>query len=141
LSIKIHYDKIKFRIRRTGELRRFLEKVIGDEELLPGDLNFIFTNDASIIQINREFLGHDYFTDVITFNNSEGSILNGEIYLSVDTIKRNAQEYKVKLYQEIARVMIHGVLHLCGYNDDSERSRKVMLKRQEELLKEFLKKV
>lgn len=139
MSVKIYYDKIKFRIRGTREIKKFLEKVIRDEDKIPGDLYFIFTDDKYLYNINKEFLKREYFTDVIAFNGSEGRILSGEIYISIDAVRRNAGKYKVKLYEEIKRVMIHGVLHLCGYNDDSKSSRKNMIQRQEELLKEFIR--
>jgi probable rRNA maturation factor len=139
LSIKVYYDKIKLRVNRSGEIKKFLEKVIREEKRIPGDLNFIFTNDKKLIDINREFLDHDYYTDVITFNYSEGIIINGEIYVSADTIRRNASHYNVSVKEELLRVMIHGVLHLCGYRDESKENREIMIKRQEEKLKEFIK--
>lgn len=138
MKIKFFYDNIYFRIRRAKEIRRFLEKVITGERKIPGDLFFIFTDDTSIIEINRKFLKHNYYTDVIAFDNSEGEIINGEIYISFDRIKKNAKEYKVTIKEEVLRVMVHGTLHLCGYDDRSDNKRKVMESRQEKLLSEFL---
>jgi rRNA maturation RNase YbeY len=138
LSIKIFYDKINFRLHGTGEIKRFLEKVIIEENKVPGDLNFIFTDDKSIIEINREFIGHNYFTDVISFDYSENNLLQGEVYISVDTINENSRRFDVPRYEEVVRVMIHGVLHLCGYQDDTEENRKVMHGIQELRIKQFL---
>jgi probable rRNA maturation factor len=137
LSIKIYYDKIKFRIHKTRRIKKFLEKVITDERKVPGDLKFIFTNDETELDINRKFLRHDYYTDVISFDYSAGNIVDGEIYISADTLKRNASEYNVNINEEILRVMIHGVLHLCGYRDNCERNKDAMLRKQEERLEEF----
>ena len=137
MSIKIYYDKIKFRIHKTGEIKKFLEKVIMVERKVPGDLKFIFTDDETELEINRKFLGHDYYTDVITFDYSDGNKINGEIYISTETLKKNARIYNAGMKEELLRVMIHGILHLCGYNDDGKKSKELMSGRQEELLIEF----
>lgn len=137
MSIKIYYDKIKFRIHKTGEIKKFLEKVIMVERKVPGDLKFIFTDDETELEINRKFLGHDYYTDVITFDYSDGNKINGEIYISTETLKKNARIYNAGMKDELMRVMIHGILHLCGYNDDDKKSKELMFGRQEELLMEF----
>jgi rRNA maturation RNase YbeY len=97
-----------------------------EEKFIPGDLNFVITNDERLKEINIEFLKHNYFTDVIAFNYSENNRINGEIYVSLETVKRNAVVYKVSLRMELLRVMIHGTLHLCGYNDKTENERNVM---------------
>jgi probable rRNA maturation factor len=137
LNIKIYYDQIKYRIQKTKEIKKFLEKVIADENKSPGDLVFILTNNENIIDINRKFLEHDYYTDVIAFDYSTENVINGEIYISIDTVKRNAVFYKTKLKEELLRVMIHGLLHLCGYRDNNKRERDLMFKKQEKLLKKF----
>jgi probable rRNA maturation factor len=137
LSVKIYYDQIKYRIHKTKEIKRFLEKVITDENKTPGDLVFILTNDETLVEINKKFLKRDYYTDVITFDYSADGAVNGEIYMSIDTIRRNALSYKSGVKQELFRVMIHGVLHLCGYKDEEREDRKKMIRRQEEKLKEF----
>ncbi|MCX5719185.1 MAG: rRNA maturation RNase YbeY, partial [Nitrospirae bacterium] len=128
---------IKFRIHRTREIKKFLDKVITDEKKVPGDLKFIFTNDHNILDINRKFLRHDYYTDVISFDYSKGNIVNGEIYISVETLKNNAILYNMGMKEELLRVMIHGILHLCGYRDESKKAKDLMFGRQEKILKEF----
>lgn len=138
MSIRFHYDQIKFRIRRTGEIKRFLEKVVRDEKNIPGDLIFILTNDKRMLDINIKFLKHNYFTDVIAFNYSEERTINGEIYLGFETIRRNAKAYGSTLKTELLRVMIHGLLHLCGYNDISKRDRNKMSQIQEKLVQEYI---
>ena len=137
MSIKIHYDKIKYRIHRTKEIKRFLEKVITDENKTPGDLVFILTSDETLVEINRKFLKHEYYTDVITFDYSEENEIKGEIYMSIDTIRINSYRYKTRINEELLRVMIHGVLHLCGYNDNNTNERNIMCARQEEKVSEF----
>jgi probable rRNA maturation factor len=137
LSIKFFYDKINFRVKESGEIKKFLGKVITDEKKMPGDLNFIFTTDNVLLGINKEFLKHNYFTDVIAFDYSNKDSLNGEVYISINTLKRNAKLYRAKFGDELLRVLIHGTLHLCGYNDNDEKSREKMFRKQEKLIKEF----
>lgn len=137
MSIKIYYDKIKFRIHRSGEIKKFLEKVITEEKRIPGDLKFIFTNDGGLQDINEEFLKHMYYTDIISFDYSDRNVINGELYISAEALRRNAIIYKAGIREELLRVMIHGVLHLCGYDDNTRRSRDLMFSLQEKRLKEF----
>jgi rRNA maturation RNase YbeY len=139
LSIKIYYDQIRYRIHKTGEIKRFLEKVIADENKTPGDLIFIFTNDENILDLNRKYMKHDYYTDVISFNYSEKNTVNGEIYISLDTIKRNAILYQATVREELMRVIIHGLLHLCGYRDENARKKVKMFAKQEKKIREFAK--
>jgi len=131
LSIRIYYDQIKYRIRNSGEIKRFLDKVIREEGKVPGDLVFILADDEAVLSINREFLKHEYYTDVIAFDNCVGNNVNGEIYISTGVVGRNAREYGCMKMEEIVRVMVHGVLHLCGYKDGTEKDRNRMFERQE----------
>lgn len=137
MSIKFFYDQIRYRIHRTTEIKKFLEKVIGEENKEPGDLLIIFTSDKAVREINRRFLEHDYNTDVISFDYSSEKIVNGEIYISIDAVRRNALDYGITLREELLRVMVHGVLHLCGYRDGNKNDSDIMFERQENRLKEF----
>lgn len=97
-----------------------------------GELAYIFTNDARILEVNRQYLGHDYFTDIITFDYTEGDTVAGDVFISIDTVRRNAGEYGVSFDNELHRVMIHGLLHLTGQDDKSETDF-VEMKRKEDL--------
>lgn len=139
MSIKIFYDDINYRLKGSGKIKKFLEKVILAENKVPGDLNFIFTNDEKMLEMNVGFLKHDYYTDVISFVYNKGDQITGEVYISIDTVKRNALLYKVKLNEETLRVLIHGTLHLCGYSDGTKEERKRMEEKQEMTLEKFRK--
>lgn len=136
MSIHVFYDGVKFRLKSKREVLTLIEKVIRKEKKIPDGLNFIFTGDEKLLDINKEFLKHNYFTDVIAFGYPEGKKIKGEIYISCDTVKRNAINYKVSLYEEIIRVMIHGTLHLCGYDDRTEKEKKEMAGKEDYWLKE-----
>jgi rRNA maturation RNase YbeY len=131
LSIKIFYENTSFKIKGWRKLRGFIDEVIGKENRVSGDLNFIITDDDVVRKINMQFLEHDYNTDVITFNYNEGKVVNGEIYISLDTVRYNAHNYNVSLNNELKRVIIHGVLHLVGYDDKTD-DKSVEMKRMEE---------
>jgi len=138
LKIKFFYDRINYRIKRSKEVRNLIEKVIRKANKVPGDLNFIITNDKIVRKLNIEYLDHDYFTDVIAFDYSENVVLNGEVYISIDTVKKNAVKYKVSLNSEIIRVIIHGTLHLCGIDDKSSEEKNIMRELEDKWIKEIL---
>jgi probable rRNA maturation factor len=126
LKIKVFYDNIDYRIKDKAKTIKLIERVIRSENKIPGDLYFIITNDNELIKINKEFLRRNSFTDVITFDYSNKEIINGEIYISINAVKRNAHNYKVSLYEELKRVMIHGILHLMGYKDKKKKEKEKM---------------
>ena len=137
MNIKIFYDNVNFRLKESIKIRKLLEKVIKSENKSTDDLVFIFTNDEKIREINKEFIKHNWFTDVIAFDYCENKNIRGEIYISVDTVKLNARNYKVSLKSEILRVMIHGILHLCGYEDETKRKKLIMKDKEDLWIKKY----
>ena len=91
-----------------------------------GEIGYMFVNDERILEVNREYLGHDYFTDIITFDYCEGDVLNGDLVISLDTVRSNAELFHKDYDEELHRVIIHGVLHLCGINDKGPGERELM---------------
>jgi rRNA maturation RNase YbeY len=135
LSLRIFYDDGAPALRSWRLKKKKLEKVILGEGKIPGDLNFILTSDTELRKINKQFLKHNYFTDVISFTYSSGEILDGEIYISYQRIRKNAKRFRIKVEEELLRVMIHGILHICGYEDGNEGQRKEMRLKEDKWLK------
>ena len=100
-------------------LKKFIEKIFQREKKKLGSLRFIFTTDKELLKINREFLDHDYLTDIITFDLSTTVSIEGEVYISINRVKDNAKALHQPFYLELHRVIFHGCLHLCGYRDDT----------------------
>lgn len=107
-------------------LKRWLTGVVAGEQKRVGELSFIFCSDDYLLDINRRYLNHDYYTDVITFDYSEGDLIGGDIFISIDTVMVNAKEYVQTFENELYRVMVHGVLHLCEYKDHSDEEKQLM---------------
>jgi len=102
------------------------------------ELNYIFCSDEYLLHINQQYLEHDYYTDVITFDNSEiETEIEGDIFISIERVKENAKEFNLPFLKELKRVMAHGVLHLCGYGDKSEEEIELMRKKEDEAIKSF----
>ena len=91
-----------------------------------GEIGYMFVNDEKILEVNREYLGHDYYTDIITFDYDEGAQVNGDIVISLDTVRSNAEKFGKAYDDELHRVIIHGILHLCGINDKGPGEREIM---------------
>jgi rRNA maturation RNase YbeY len=126
LKKRIFYDGVKYRLKTSKKILKLIEKVIREYKEPNGSLSFIFMSDEGLIKINSEFLKHNYFTDVIAFDYGSQDFLDSEIYISIETVKRNAINYKVSLKNEVLRVMIHGTLHICGFTDANEEERNIM---------------
>ena len=99
-----------------------------------GEIAYIFCDDAKILEVNKTYLQHDYFTDIITFDYCVGAVLNGDIFISLDTVRTNAQEFGVTFENELHRILIHGILHLCGQEDKTPEARLEMTRKENEAL-------
>jgi len=115
----------------------WIEKIINQENKLLGDVCFIFCSDIYLLKINQEYLQHDYYTDVITFDYSNNNIISGDIFISIDRINDNANTYNISFNNELLRVIIHGILHLIGYNDKTDKEKKIMTSKENESLKQY----
>lgn len=135
MSGQVHFfnEDVEFKLKHKPILRNWISSIIKSESQSLDEINYIFCSDDYLLDINRQYLNHDYYTDIITFDNREGAdepILS-DIFISVDRIKDNAQNLGIEFSQELYRVLIHGVLHLLGHADKTEQQQADMRKREE----------
>ena len=124
----ITYNAEGVKLPKIGkrDTTRWIKAVAATHNRKVGEIGYMFVNDEKILEVNNEYLGHDYYTDVITFDYCEGNILNGDIVISLDTVRTNAEKFGKTYEDELFRVIIHGVLHLCGINDKGPGKREIM---------------
>lgn len=126
-------------LRDRAKLKKFIEASFRKEKKKLRSLNFIFCSDQDLLEINQEYLNHNYYTDIITFELSEKDMpVEGEIYISVDRVRDNSQQLKESSSKELHRVIFHGVLHLCGYKDKEMKEKMRMREKEEQLLSNYL---
>lgn len=130
MSINFFNEGIKLKLADKRILKKWVSYIIEEEKGKLGEINFIFSSDEYVKEINEKYLHHNYYTDIITFNYNENGTLNGDIFISVDTVRDNAIKYHVSFENEIKRVIIHGVLHLLGY-DDVNKNLKSQIRKKE----------
>ena len=128
------YSETDFKIEDTKALSHWISEIILHENHELGDLTYVFCDDAYLHKLNLQFLNHDTLTDIISFDNSLGKQIHGEIYISVERVKENAGTYQVAFLEELHRVIIHGVLHFCGYKDKTEKQQETMSCKENEAL-------
>ena len=119
------------------KVNRWIRSVAADYGFAIGNINYIFCSDERELAVNREFLGHDYYTDVITFDYSTPSTLNGDIFISLDTVRSNAEMVGTTFDQELLRILIHGILHLTGQGDKTPDSKAQMTAKEEQALEKY----
>lgn len=128
--ILYNFQDTKFVFKYKSLNNRWLRMVAESEIRRIGDISIIFCSDNYILDINRKYLGHDYFTDIITFDYCSGNVLSGDLFISVDTVKENSVEYGTEFEDELNRVIVHGILHLIGYDDHTDEDVKVMREKE-----------
>ncbi|GGW57250.1 rRNA maturation RNase YbeY [Winogradskyella epiphytica] len=128
--ISFNYET-EFLIQDEKKVTDWIINTILEEGCKEGEIHYIFVDDDYLHKLNVDFLNHDTLTDIISFDYSVGKELHGEIYISIDRVKENAEEFKVTFDDELARVMIHGILHYCGYKDKSDDEEKLMRSKED----------
>lgn len=134
MAITYQTDGVKMPAIKRREVTEWIKQVAAKYEKRVGDVAYIFCSDEKILEVNREYLQHDYYTDIITFDYTEGNRIGGDIFLSLDTVKTNAEQYADSYEQELHRTIIHGILHLCGIDDKGPGEREIMEKAEDEAL-------
>jgi len=133
-------EDIRFRLNQAGALKKWIGRFFSDHKIQIQNINYIFCSDPYLRNLNKKYLQHDYFTDVITFDNSiEKGKTEGDIYISIDRVRANAEKYKTTFEDELLRVIIHGALHLTGYDDKSESQKKAMRMMEDQWLSVYKK--
>lgn len=137
MAVRYYTDDCTYALPRKRLTAAWLQEVARAEGYTPGDVNYIFCSAAKLLEMNRQFLGHDYFTDVITFDYSDrkgSGIVSGDIFIDVETVADNARQYGATRLQEMRRVIVHGLLHLCGQGDKTPRTHVQMQRKEDKYL-------
>lgn len=138
MSVYFHQQNTQPKLSNRKALKQFIQNIFTQEKKILTKLDYIFCTDKFLLQINKQYLNHNYFTDIITFNLTEKTTtIIGEIYISIDRIKENAQQFKTLYQQELHRVVFHGALHLCGYKDKSKKDQTLMRKKEDFYLQQY----
>ncbi|HXH19480.1 MAG TPA: rRNA maturation RNase YbeY [Chitinophagales bacterium] len=141
--IYFHTEDVSFRLKNAARVKRWIQRVIQSEKKKPGSLNFIFCSDDYLLSLNRKYLKHDYYTDVLSFDfSNDERTVSGDVYISIDRVLENSAKFAKRKKSaslqanenELHRVMIHGVLHLLGYDDTTVSARKKMRQKEESCL-------
>jgi rRNA maturation RNase YbeY len=137
-GIAFFTENIHFRLRNKKHIRAWISDAVINEGKIPGEISVIFCNDSFLLDMNIRYLNHDTLTDIITFEYSEGPLISGDIFISIERVKENARLFSKSFNDELHRVIIHGVLHLCGYKDKTTKDTATMRKKEEAYLLLFL---
>ncbi|MEN8156421.1 MAG: rRNA maturation RNase YbeY [Bacteroidota bacterium] len=139
MGVSFHNEQITFDFQKRSRHTDWIDACIDHHRKIAGEITFIFTSNAHLLRINKAYLNHDYFTDVITFDYSEGEVISGDIFISIEQVEENASIYGAEREDELRRVMIHGVLHLIGFSDQLPDEQEVMKEMENEALHLWLK--
>lgn len=134
--IHFHYEN-DFSLDNEEHFKNWIIDVIDSESHKLGEINYIFCDDAYLHKINVQFLDHDTLTDIITFDNNIGDVIHSDIFISTERVQDNAKDFTVSFKEELKRVMIHGILHLCGYKDKSDNDANIMRSKENEKIAMF----
>lgn len=135
--IRFFTENISFKLANRQKIKKWLNEIIVAENKKTGEINYIFCSDDYLLNINRKYLNHDYYTDVITFDYYEPDKLSGDIFISIDCVRANSIEYSQIFEKELYRVMVHGILHLCSYDDSTQSEMAVMRSKENSYLEKI----
>lgn len=130
-------ENIKMPVIEKQKLNRWIKEIAADYGKKTGDIAYIFCTDERILEMNKQYLDHDYYTDIITFDYTEGNTISGDIFISLDTVKSNSEEFGTGFEDELHRILIHGVLHLCGQDDKTPLLRTEMTEKENRALEKL----
>jgi rRNA maturation RNase YbeY len=134
--ISFNYEA-DFRLKESHQISKWISNSIKEEARKEGDINYVFCDDEYLYKLNVEFLNHDTLTDIISFDYSVGKELHGDIFISLERVQENAKDLNIDFNNELLRVMIHGILHYCGYKDKKEEDKIAMRQKEDYYLNKF----
>ena len=126
MPVWFNCDQVNLKIYNRRKFKSWIRETIIQKRKNPGIINIVFVSKEEILRINNQYLQHNYFTDIITFDYSERNLVSGDLFICIDVVKENAKEYSLSLNEELKRVVIHGILHLLGFNDKTEEEKATM---------------
>jgi len=135
-SIDFFFEDIQTFSIQSNHIQKCINSLIFNELKELGDISVIFCSDEYLLKINKQYLSHDYYTDIITFDYVDENIISGDLFISFHRIKENAKQFNIELIREIYRVVFHGILHLVGYNDKTDDEQKLMTEKENFYLNE-----
>ena len=139
MATSFHSEEVKFSLKHKNLHKKWVKEWILTHQKIPGNISFVFVSNERIKRINQEYLNHNHFTDVISFDYTEENLVSGDIFISVEEVKKNADFYGSQAEEELRRVMIHGVTHLLGYADGSTEEKAIMREKENEALHLWMK--
>lgn len=139
LKVRFFFLDVKIKLPNRIRLKKIIDSIFKKEGKKLESINYIFCSDNALVKINRQFLKHDFYTDIITFDFSEKTSVRAEIYISADRVKDNARQFGVSINTELHRVIFHGVLHLCGYRDKKKAEKTRIRDKEDFYIKKYLK--
>lgn len=134
MAVSFYAEDIEMPSINKTKVRSWVKQVAELHQKRLGPVSYIFCNDDKILEVNKQYLNHDYFTDIITFDYTEGDKISGDLFISLDTVRTNAEQFGQEYDTELHRVIIHGILHLCGINDKGPGEREIMEQNENEAL-------
>lgn len=134
--ISFNYE-LEFQLDNEEQFSNWISRVIVSENKKEGDINYIFCDDDYLLDINQQYLNHDTLTDIISFDYSVGNELHGDVFVSIERVRENATDFEVSFEEELKRVLVHGVLHYCGYKDKTEQDEQLMRQKEDEKILMF----
>ena len=134
MAIAYYAEEVKLPAIKKKAVGDWIRKVASLYGKRTGDISYIFCSDEKILEVNKQYLQHDYYTDIITFDYTEGTKISGDLFISLDTVKSNSENFGTDYTEELHRIIIHGILHLCGINDKGPGEREIMTQKENEAL-------
>ncbi|MDP4271990.1 MAG: rRNA maturation RNase YbeY [Bacteroidota bacterium] len=134
MAINYYTENVKTPPIKKKEVNEWIKKVAELHSKKVGEISYIFCDDEKILEVNNQYLQHDYYTDIITFDYTAGNKISGDIFISLDTVKSNSEQFGTEYIMELHRIIIHGILHLCGIDDKTDEARKNMTEKENEAL-------